>query len=298
MVKRILIIRVCAIGDFIVNLPALSALRNQYPNALFTLVGNVAGLELAREFVPVENVCSIELPPWSRLFYEAFPSLEFDFAVVWMKDPAAAENLRQSGIPSVIRADPFPVYGHGADHLLRTLKLQRPELPDLWSPQSDDVIIHPGSGSPKKIWPRFEELLQRLPNALTLVPPSPSRRGQGEGRNFGGPRPSPALRAASPSGRGMRLLEDLSLTEIAQLIRTCRAYIGNDSGLTHLAAYLGCPAIALFGPTDPRVFGPLGRRSRIIWKSKIEDITVDEVLQAVHGITRHQVILRRFSGKT
>jgi heptosyltransferase-3 len=244
MVKRILIIRVCAIGDFILNLPALSALRNQHPNALFTLIGNAAGLGLAREFIPVENVYSIELQPWSRLFYEALPNLEFDSAVVWMKDPAVAENLRQSGIPSVLRADPFPAYGHAADHLLRTLRLPKPELPDLWSPQSDDVIIHPGSGSPKKIWPRFEELLE-FSNTVPLP-------------------------------------EGLSLAEVSQYIRARRAYIGNDSGITHLAAYLGCPTIALFGPTDPRVWGPLGRRSRIIWKSKLEDITVDEVLQALY----------------
>jgi ADP-heptose:LPS heptosyltransferase len=194
----------------------------------------------------VENVYSIESPPWSRLFYEALPDLEFDFAVVWMKDPVVAENLRQSGIPSVFRADPFPVYGHAADHLLSTLKLQRPELPDLWSPQSDDVIIHPGSGSPKKIWPRFNSLLELDSNAVPLP-------------------------------------EGLSLVEVSQYIRERRAYIGNDSGITHLAAYLGCPTVALFGPSDPRVFGPFGRRSRVIWKSKLEDITVQEVLQAVYG---------------
>src|SRR2546426_6130935 len=76
---------------------------------------------------------------------------------------------------------------------------------------------------------------------------------------------------------------DRSLRELAQLLRHCRVYIGNDSGITHLAAYLGCPTIALFGPTDPRVWGPIGRRSRIIWKSKLEDITVDDVLLALHA---------------
>jgi ADP-heptose:LPS heptosyltransferase len=128
VMRRVLIIRVCAIGDFILNLPALTSFHNLNPDVQFTLVGNEASLVLAREFIPVENVYSIELPPWSRLFYEALPDLEFDEAIVWMKDPTVAANLRLSGIPNVRRADPFPRYGHAAEHLSRTLKLERPEL--------------------------------------------------------------------------------------------------------------------------------------------------------------------------
>ena len=123
--------------------------------------------------------------------------------------------------------------------------------------------------------------------------PSPSGRGRrdsrkadvpGEGRKFAEDlKPSPARlrRAASPKRRGVRVLENLCLSEVFRHLRRCRAYIGNDSGITHLAAYLGCPTIALFGPTDPRVWGSIGRRARIIWKSKLEDITVDEVVQSL-----------------
>ena len=92
-----------------------------------------------------------------------------------------------------------------------------------------------------------------------------------------------ALRAACPKGRGVQVLENLSLTEVSLHLRQCRAFIGNDSGITHLAAYLGCPTVALFGPTDPRVWGPIGRRSRIIWKRKLEEIRVDEVVLALHA---------------
>jgi heptosyltransferase III len=265
MVTKILIIRACAIGDFVLNFPALRALYRHYPNARFTLVGNVAPLELAREIVPVENIYSIELRPWSRLFYEAIPELEFDSAIVWMRDPTVAENLRFSRIPSVVRADPFPSYGHAADHLLRTLKLDKPELPDLWAPRLDEVIIHAGSGGSKKIWPHFEELIECLPEAVVLRESANSR--------------SPAEERAL----NVPILENLMLTEVGRRLCSCRAYIGNDSGITHLAAYLGCPTIALFGPTDPRVWGPVGRRARVIWKSKLEEITVDEVLNSLHA---------------
>jgi ADP-heptose:LPS heptosyltransferase len=241
--RKILIVRACGVGDFVVNLPALIALQKIDPDVRFTLVGNPSTLELAREFVGLDAVHSLESQPWARLFYEALPNLEFDMAIVWMKDPVVADNLRASGIPDVIRTNPFPAFGHASDHLLRTLNLPRPALPDLWSPASGEVVIHAGSGSPRKNWPYFEELMGRL-KRFTLLP------------------------------------QNRSLLELSRYLCTCRLFIGNDSGITHLAAYLGCPTVALFGPTDPRIWGPLGLRSRIIWKTKLEEISVDEVLVA------------------
>ena len=221
--RKTLVIRACAIGDFVLHLPALIALQKSQPETLFTLVGNPSSLELAREFVSVDAVHSIDVQPWARLFYEPITDLDFDVARVWMKDAGVAGNLAASGVPNVVRADPFPVFGHAADHLLRTLKLPRPTLPDLWNPTSPDIVIHPGSGSPKKNWPFFDELIGRLPESR-------------------------------------RLPEGLSLVELAGYLRTVRAFVGNDSGITHLAAFLGCPTVALFGPTDPRNWGPIGRR--------------------------------------
>ena len=248
--NRILIIRACAIGDFVLNLPALQALYRARTDVRFTFVGYPPTLELARQFVPIEGIYSIEREPWSRLFYESIGDLSFESAVVWMKDPAVAENLRLSGVPNVYRADPFPQYGHAATHLSRTLGMAEPPLPDLWEVQSPEVVVHPSSGSPKKIWPYFDELISRLANScFPLV----------EGR--------------------------FTLTEVSQRIRYCRAYIGNDSGITHLAGYLGVPTIALFGPTNPRTWGPIGRRTRIIWKTRLEDISVDEVLQTLKWLT-------------
>src|SRR3989442_359587 len=104
---KTLVVRACAIGDFVLNLPALAAFQKVHREVRFTLVGNPSSLELAREFVTVEAIHSIDIQPWSRLFYETVPSLKFDTALVWMKDAAVANNLAASGIPNVIRADPF-----------------------------------------------------------------------------------------------------------------------------------------------------------------------------------------------
>src|SRR5262245_14623348 len=199
--RKTLVVRACAVGDFVLNLPVLTAMQSKDCGTCLSLVGTPSTLALAREFVAVEAIYSVDVQPWPRLFYETI-ELEFDQAVVWMKDPVVADHLLDAGIPNVIRADPFPSFGHAADHLLRTLGLPRPALPDLWKPASSDIVIHPGSGSPAKNWPFFEELMQRLPE-------------------------------------GRLLPQDRSLAELSGYLRTVAAFIGNDSGITHLAAYLG-----------------------------------------------------------
>lgn len=252
---RILIFRGGAIGDFVLNLPALRALAAQNPDARFILVGYPMILALARQFIPVEAIYSMEAEPWSRLFWEPQPGLNFDAAFIWMKDPVVAQNLTASGVPVVHHANPFPETGaHAATHLLQTIGLAEPDLPDLSQPESDRILIHPGSGSPRKCWPYFERLTAELPAVAAIL--GPCEEG---------------FRGDCPT------LQGLTLIEVANELRRCRLFIGNDSGITHLAAYLGCPTIALFGPTDPRVWGPVGRRVDVLWKSSLADISSDEV---------------------
>ena len=256
---RVLVVRVCAIGDFVLHLPALRALSLALPNARFTLIGYPGTLALARTFLPIDEIYSIETQPWASLFNGPLSNARFearfDAAWVWMKDSVIADNLRRSGIPEVFHGDPFPSTGHAADHLLRTLDLPAPDLPNLWEgPAGGRVILHPGSGSPSKVWPRFEELARILPEAVILL----------------GPCETP-LEMSNPS------LRNLSLIDVADELRRCRLFIGNDSGITHIAAYWGAPTIALFGPTDPAVWGPLGRRVKVLKRPSLDDISVDDV---------------------
>jgi heptosyltransferase-3 len=239
--SRILIVRACAVGDFILNLPALRALALQHPNCGFTLVGYPEKLALSKMFLPIEEIHSIETSPWSDLFagpWKHSTPLQFDAAYVWMKADAFAENLRRSLVAPV----------------LRSIDLPAPELPDLWTPSSDKIIMHPGAGAAAKCWPHFAGLIEMVRDAVVLIGPADV--------DFPTNRPS---------------LRGLSLLDVAQELRQCRCFVGNDSGITHLAAYLGCPTIALFGPTDPRMWGPLGRRVKILWKTHLADISVHEV---------------------
>lgn len=83
--------------------------------------------------------------------------------------------------------------------------------------------------------------------------------------------------------------DDFKLITAASLLSLSGLYIGNDSGFTHLAAATGCPAIALFGPTDPEVWKPVGRRVEVIStvSRSLEEISTDAVFErAVSLISR------------
>ena len=68
--------------------------------------------------------------------------------------------------------------------------------------------------------------------------------------------------------------------ELACWLSTARVYIGNASGITHLAAAAGVPVVAIFGPTDPAIWAPRGERVRVV-SGKLDEIAVEQVLAVV-----------------
>lgn len=79
-------------------------------------------------------------------------------------------------------------------------------------------------------------------------------------------------------------LRNAPLLDVARHLQHCDAYLGNDSGVTHLAALLGVPTVALFGPSDPVVWQPQGRAVRVLYEPRLEDIGVEMVLRALDGL--------------
>jgi ADP-heptose:LPS heptosyltransferase len=77
----------------------------------------------------------------------------------------------------------------------------------------------------------------------------------------------------------LNLLLDAPLLEVAQQLQQCKCYLGNDSGITHLAAMLGIPTIALFGPTDPAIWQPPGPSVEVIYNPVLEQLPVEMVLE-------------------
>jgi len=129
------------------------------------------------------------------------------------------------------------------------------------------VVVHPGSGGLRKIWPlsRWRMLLhwlrerQEVRTLLVLGPADERIR--------------PFVRDVVASS-GITMVEGLELPAFAALLSQADAYIGNDSGATHLAASMGTPSVAVFGPTDPAVWGPRGDHVTVFKDSW----TLDEVM--------------------
>jgi hypothetical protein len=135
----------------------------------------------------------------------------------------------------------------------------------------DFVAIHPGSGSPTKNWPadRFAELARALsPDRPWLL--------------IAGPADANAIAplAALP---GAVLARDLPVRVLAALLAQARLYVGNDSGITHLAAAYGAPTLALFGPTEPSQWSPVGPSVTVLRAPDgvLDRLSLAEILEAV-----------------
>jgi hypothetical protein len=135
-----------------------------------------------------------------------------------------------------------------------------------------DVIVHPGSGSRDKCWPvdRFVKVIERLKRNRKEVR---VLLGEVELERFSAEEIKSLEAAATVRRPGTYL-------KLFNELRTASLFIGNDSGPTHLAGIMGLPTIALFGPTDPTVWKPLGPRVKTIQNAAIEKIPVNDVLAA------------------
>jgi hypothetical protein len=138
------------------------------------------------------------------------------------------------------------------------------------------AVIHPGSGGLAKCWTmnKFMDLAARLSDdgMKSIFVLGPVERETW-----------PADRVNVLSSK-FRVAPELSLPELAAALCLANVFIGNDSGPAHLAALLGTPTVALFGPTSPALWRPLGKNVDVISppnESSIDDISVDRVAEAV-----------------
>jgi ADP-heptose:LPS heptosyltransferase len=114
------------------------------------------------------------------------------------------------------------------------------------------LVIHPGSGSSRKNWSteKYAELVHLATNhglRVLLL--------EGQADHEAVRRLLERLKVELP------VLRNLDLMAVAALISEARMYVGNDSGITHLAAAVGASTWALFGPTNPKLWAPRGRRA-------------------------------------
>jgi heptosyltransferase III len=268
-----------ALGDFITTIPALRYWKKKNRPEKTVLLGQPSIGELAQECGLMDDFCDVTssrfLPLFTGHFSPAAKELLSPFSAAILF--AAAEspiikNVRQAGISTLHMQPPFPGAGssqHVVDYHL-SLFADPSEVPDkdkipvimpdkksisvaaeILSLAISPVAIHPGSGSRKKNW-SFERFLS-LAGILRK-------------------KSIPIMWLTGPAEEGLIvpdgdiIINGRPLPVCAALIARCRAFVGNDSGMAHLAAAVGCPAVVLFGPSDPAVWAPRGKNVRILCK--------------------------------
>ena len=274
MSVRILAVHTGAIGDFVTALPALQRLAAA---GELTVMGHAGRIALAPYAIDEVHTLDIESTDFHTAFSEPSETLRkavagFDAALVWFRDEdgALARGLRAAGVERVCAMPGVPLDGwteHAMDYYHACVDrffsdtgtdesaTERTVCPKLRPPveaKSGEVLIHPGSGSPKKNWPleNFWELAARLEGSglpvRWLVGPAE------EGWAF------PA---------GAEVITETDLVRLATRMAAARLFIGNDSGMAHLAAACGCPTVAVFQASDPEVWMPRGERVEVVGKA-------------------------------
>ena len=271
---RTLFVHTGGIGDFLLTCPALAQLSRE---SSVTLAGYPGRLALAVAAGLATDAVSLDAIDFGSLFSTPSARLRefasgFDEAVVWMRDDdgAIAGGLRDCGVGEVRCFPGLPQadwHRHAAAYCLECLGFSDPghfQLDISPEPGFQGWVIHPGSGSTTKNWSvaRFESVAVHL-------------CGKGHTVHWCLGPAEDACRAPE----GTTPLRRESLVELARCLAAAEGYVGNDSGVSHLAAMVGCRTVAIFGPTDPNVWRPIGPRVDVVQGTPWPE--VESVLRAL-----------------
>lgn len=329
--ERALIIKLRYLGDVLLSTPVLAGLRTAFPKARLSMLVNPGTEAMLAENPHLDEVLIVERSgsPLRQLrFVAALRRRRFDLVVDLTDGDRAAILSRLTGaavrvgfnrgdrwrgrlythlVPmrqqpvSMVRQHlmaletlgipvaPFPpvLKIRAADELAALDALAAIEI----TPDERFVAVHPGARWWFKSWPahRFAALIDYIQGKLGL-----------KVALLGGDQEQDIAKAVlEHMETGCRsLVGRLTLLELAALLRRAALFIGNDSGPMHIAAAMGTPVIGLFGPSDPRMWGPAGQNHVIFYKgidcrpcfpggcrrgeqNCMRLITLDEVMSAV-----------------
>ena len=336
--RNILVIKLRYIGDVLLATPVSTQLRRAFPEARITMLVNRGTEEVVHGNPDLNEVLILEKEGLiaQAAFCLALRRHRFDCVVdltdgdraavlSWVTGAAVRIGFNQEqrwrGLAYTGIASPLAQDVHRIERDLSSLRalgmVPEPGLPVLsLFPEDEEagmrilaecgiergaspvVMFQPGARYWFKAWPaeRFVELAKRLCAATDcrIV--------------IGGSSQERELAAAIASGSGsesrvINLAGRVPLRHYAAILKRCALFIGNDAGPMHIAAAVGTPVLALFGPSNPMEWGPRGRQVQTIYKgldcrqcfhptcergelSCMKQISIDEVYDAAVNILR------------
>jgi ADP-heptose:LPS heptosyltransferase len=301
---RILVIRRGAIGDTIVTLPTIEILRENYPDAYIEVIGNREYWEIANNRYYVNAVLSGETMFTPELYsrggrlskevVDYFSSFDLIIAYINDLEGVVSENLRKIAAKRVLTYPPFPRGDklHAVDYTALVLGeiglgVHPPLFPKIYLNSEDLyfasqylssfmeyqplVAIHPRTYGIKR-W-----AIEKFINIGKWIEDTLGGRsiwiiGPAEKENI------KLIKSNFPSSPVLHLY---SLAKVASVLSLSYIYLGCDTGISHLASAIGTRVIALFGPTNPQVWGPRGKLVEIIKADEMFEIREDDVKDAI-----------------
>ena len=329
--KNILIIKLRHIGDVLLSTPVLRGLREAYADAQLTMWVNRGTEGVLAHNPDINEVLCLEKGDWNAQlkFVQMLRQRGFDCVIDLTDGDRSAVISLATGAPIRIGfnaehrwrgllystvAKPRPVDQHRVDYdlcALRALGLDpKPGMPTVSVSTSEEqvvekwlqehglagedtpwlVLFQPGARYSLKVWPpeRFAQLADRLSDQFRcrILLGGDQREREVAEQVARKARCAPVVVAGK-----------FSLLQFASLVKRCALFVGNDGGAMHIAATVGTPVVALFGPTYPQRWGPRGELTQVIYKgldcracyhptclrgddSCMQQITVDEVFSA------------------
>ncbi len=265
---KILFVTATRVGDAVLSTGLLSYLIDRFPAARFTIAAGPDALPLFEDVPGLERLISVSKRRWSLHWLALYRAVVFQrWRMVVDLRASALAYLLWAGERRTAESGRRPE--HRVRQLGRIFALDPPPSPKLWlAPHRDGaaarlaplggpvLAIGPAANWRGKEWraERFAELARRLtgpeglwPGARVAVLAAPHER----------PQATPLI-ASLPPQRCIDLVGKVDLLTAAAVLRHCALFIGNDTGLMHLAAAAGTPTLGLFGPSPIDQYAPWG----------------------------------------
>jgi ADP-heptose:LPS heptosyltransferase len=268
---RILFITSTYLGDAIISSGILEVLRLRYPKAKFTIACGPIPLPLFEAMPQVERLIAIEKLSYARHW------LKLWFACI-LKPWSIIVDVRGTGLSHFLCAKKRYIWRSSnvqklrVHQLAKLLKLsETPRSVIHVSPENEKeaegiiknktplICLSPASNWDKKSWPLENfvalghQLIESFPGATLAVLGAPSQRQELQ-----------ILFDGLPSDRTLDLIGKITLPTLAALLKKAHLFVGNDSGLMHLAASMGTPTLGLFGPSPETIYAPWGENANYI----------------------------------
>jgi heptosyltransferase-3 len=271
---KILFITATNLGDTVLSMGALDELIRRYPHARFTIACGPAVTELFKSIPQVEKIIPMVKGPFvSHWRHLARQTLRHKWDVV--------VDLRNSILSRLYICKKIHVWNkqqdtlHKVEQIAQVIGAAPAPAPRLWYSASDHtdakniiperqktLIIGPTAKWPGKIWPA--ENYAALAKALTAKDSALFGAKIAVIAATGEEKQGYALYDQLDADIRIDLIAKCPLSVVSAILSRATLYIGNDSGLTHLAAASGCKTLALFGPGWPQLYRPWGPHAAFV----------------------------------